>query len=106
MKIQDILFLPYFLLLFSDLKEIHIFYINCLFFLIQMMLSFKYKFDKIRWKIIGLIIAGSLIHLFAELYTLGISSALIILALLGIILYLSAFITYVNSFIIKKSLNK
>ena len=109
MKILDILFLPQLLVLLSlfstnttiYLAEMQIIYINFFFILTQIVLSFKYKLDEIRWIIIFLVAIGGGAHLFGVISRLGITPIATLIALFGIFTYFFAFLIYLYSFILK-----
>ena len=110
MKILDILFMPSFLVLlylFSSYIPTHPFtemqtiYIAFAFIVTQIALSFKYKFDEIRWIIIFLVTVGAGEHLLLLFDRSGISATALILTLLMILTYSFAFLIYLYSFILK-----
>ena len=101
MKWQDILFLPYVIIFFlhSDKQALCIVFASLF---IQILLSFKYKLDIVRWIIIWLIVADVLLVLsmfFIIKPDYGISMLLFGPVLL--LLYSFAILLYLYSFIIK-----
>ena len=102
MKLQDILFLPYFLVWFYDKHSpAIIIYTTFIFLIIQIMLSLKYKLDSARQVMIVLLIVSIFIGFIAMLPGNGtIKASQIIWLILSPFLYLFVFVIYVGMFIV------